>query len=355
MNNLEKNAKIVEMAENLDHSDMIGWTRKFPIALREALTKNLELDYENDWSGILCLGVGGSGAGGMLLSDISNREGGLPFVSWKDYGLPSWWGPDWLVLATSYSGNTEETLHGVHLALEEGGTVIGISSGGKLQEILEANDNSIWMEVPGGQPPRSAIGHIFGTQLNICWSMGLLPGKENEEIEKMLRRLEEASKELDIIFGDGNIVSIAEKIDKQRIQIMSAPSLGTIGYRCRTQFNENAGILATSSILPELHHNEIVAWGHEDMKRDVHLIIFVWDGMDDRIGIRTEWTLETLDGVPTTILDCQGECLAECMLHGAHLSDWLSIASALLRGKDPTSIGPINDLKEFLGNIPLDQ
>jgi len=344
-----------DLARKLDPSDMIGWTSKFPNALRSSLTRDIGLDVENDWSGILCLGVGGSGAGGMLLSDISNQEGGLPFVSWKDYGLPSWWGPDWLILATSYSGNTEETLHGVNLAIQEGGTIIGISSGGRLEEILNGQENSVWIDVPSGQPPRSAIGHIFGTQLNICWSMGLLPKQNEQEIEDMLQRLEQSSKMLDIVNGDGGIVEIAKQIHEKRIQIMSNPSLGTIGYRARTQFNENSGIFATSSILPELHHNEIVAWGDEKIRSEVHLIIFVWNGMDERIGIRTEWTLENLDDVPTTILECQGESLTECILHGAHISDWLSIALALLRGKDPTSIGPINDLKDHLSNIPMDQ
>ena len=352
---MEINQKMEELAKILDSSDMLGWTRKFPSSLRTSLTRDIGLDIENDWSGILCLGVGGSGAGGMLLSDISNQEGGLPFVSWKDYGLPSWWGPDWLILATSYSGNTEETLHGVNLAIQEGGTVIGISSGGKLQEILEEQENSVWIDVPSGQPPRSAIGHIFGTQLNICWSMGLLPKASEEEIEAMLKRLEKSSTMLDIVNGDGEIGKIAKQIHQKRIQIMSSPSLGTIGYRCRTQFNENSGILATSSILPELHHNEIVAWAEEEMRLGVHLIIFVWRGMDERIGIRTEWTLKTLEDVPTSILECQGENLVECMLHGAHLSDWLSIALALLRNKDPTSIGPIDNLKDHLSTIPLDQ
>ncbi|MBA45620.1 MAG: hypothetical protein CMB31_03425 [Euryarchaeota archaeon] len=352
---MEINQKMKDLAKILDSSDMLGWTRKFPSSLRSSLTRDIGLDIENDWSGILCLGVGGSGAGGMLLSDISNQEGGLPFVSWKDYGLPSWWGPDWLILATSYSGNTEETLHGVNLAIQEGGTVIGISSGGKLQEILEEQENSVWIDVPSGQPPRSAIGHIFGTQLNICWSMGLLPKASEEEIESMLKRLEKSSTMLDIVNGDGEIGKIAKQIHQKRIQIMSSPSLGTIGYRCRTQFNENSGILATSSILPELHHNEIVAWAEEEMRLGVHLIIFVWNGMDERIGIRTEWTLKTLEDVPTSILECQGESLVECMLHGAHLSDWLSIALALLRNKDPTSIGPIDNLKDHLSTIPLDQ
>ena len=73
-NKMESDPTMIELAETLDPSDMIGWTTKFPNALRFALTKDLGLDIENDWSGILCLGVGGSGAGGMLLSDISNEK-----------------------------------------------------------------------------------------------------------------------------------------------------------------------------------------------------------------------------------------------------------------------------------------
>lgn len=136
---------------------------------------------------------------------------------------------------------------------------------------------------------------------------------------------------------------------------MSAPALGAMGYRCRTQLNENSGILATASILPELHHNEIVAWGDDRMQEDVQILLFVWNGMHDRVGLRVEWTLDTLQDVPIHILDCSGDSLLESILFGAHLSDWLSIACALLRNKDPTGIGPINNLKSHLSNIPMDQ
>ena len=110
------------------------------------------------------------------------------FVVWKDYGLPSWWGPDWLIIATSYSGNTEETLDGVSQALENGGTVLGITSGGKLEEILSINDECVCLEVPGGQMPRSAFGHIFGTQLAACWALGILekPDEKKREITILL-------------------------------------------------------------------------------------------------------------------------------------------------------------------------
>ena len=134
-----------------------------------------------------------------FLKSLADAEGGLPFAVWNDYGLPSWWGPDWLVLATSYSGDTEETLDGVREALESGGTVIGVSSGGQLTETLDGSDDCILLSVPGGQAPRSAFGHIFGTQLAACWAMGLLPVPSAGELSGMLGRLRTTSLGADLM------------------------------------------------------------------------------------------------------------------------------------------------------------
>ena len=89
-------------------SDMARFTRNFVDDLEAAMSAEIEIEADMDWSGVVCLGMGGSGAGGMFLSALADDSGGLPFVVWNNYGLPSWWGPDWLVLATSYSGNSEE-------------------------------------------------------------------------------------------------------------------------------------------------------------------------------------------------------------------------------------------------------
>ena len=133
----------IALAEKFDKQDMIKYTRSFVDDIEKSFNIDIEIEQDLDWSGVLCLGMGGSGAGGDFLKSISDYSAGIPFVIWKDYGLPSWWGSDWLVIATSYSGNTEETLDGVKTALEQGGTVIGVTSGGKLEEILSENDNSI--------------------------------------------------------------------------------------------------------------------------------------------------------------------------------------------------------------------
>ena len=88
------------LLSEFDLRDMAGFTRKFVEDLRSSLTTGLDLEEETDWSGVLCLGMGGSGAGGLFLKALSDDSGGLPFVVWTDYGVPSWWGPEWLVIAT---------------------------------------------------------------------------------------------------------------------------------------------------------------------------------------------------------------------------------------------------------------
>ena len=109
---------ISSLLAELDTGDMAGFTRRFVDDLEAAMSMDVGIEADSDWSGVICLGMGGSGAGGRFLKSLADSEGGLPFVVWSDYGLPSWWGPDWLVLATSYSGDTEETLDGVRMALE---------------------------------------------------------------------------------------------------------------------------------------------------------------------------------------------------------------------------------------------
>ena len=176
------------LLEKHDKSDMVGFTRKFVDDLEAAMSAEIEIEADMDWSGVVCLGMGGSDAGGMFLSALADDSGGLPFVLWNNYGLPSWWGPDWLVLATSYSGNTEETLDGVRQALEEGGVVVGICSGGELEDLLSQSDESVCISVPSGQMPRSAFGHIFGSQLSLCWALGIITRPSEEEATGPLTR-----------------------------------------------------------------------------------------------------------------------------------------------------------------------
>ena len=80
-----------ELLSELDPRDMAGFTRKFVDDLHSSMSTSLGMVEDSDWNGVLCLGMGGSGAGGLFLKALSDDSGGLPFVVWTDYGVPSWW------------------------------------------------------------------------------------------------------------------------------------------------------------------------------------------------------------------------------------------------------------------------
>ena len=315
-----------------------------------SISRVIDIDSDQDWAGVLCLGMGGSGAGGMFLSTLADNSGGLPFVVWRDYGLPSWWGPEWLVIATSYSGNTEETISGVREVLDSGGTVIGISSGGEMKEILSNNDGSLFVSVPGGQMPRSAFGHLFGTQLSVCWSLGIMEKPSGKEINDMIQRLRSSSIEFDISGGNGLVVTMAESMLDNQIGIIAPTMLISAARRFANQLNENSDVFARPSELPEMNHNEIVAWASTNDSQH-SIIYFSCEGIHPRVSSRMNWMLENIENHNSWIIDCEGESLLERLLYASHISDWISIALALLRGVDPSEMASIDELKSYISKI----
>ena len=339
-----------KIADELDSQDMIGFTRNFIDDFETSISRVIDIDSDQDWAGVLCLGMGGSGAGGMFLSTLADNSGGLPFVVWRDYGLPSWWGPEWLVIATSYSGNTEETISGVREVLDSGGTVIGISSGGEMKEILSNSDGSLFVSVPGGQMPRSAFGHLFGTQLSVCWSLGIMEKPSGKEINDMIQRLRSSSIEFDISGGNGLVVTMAESMLDNQIGIIAPTMLISAARRFANQLNENSDVFARPSELPEMNHNEIVAWASTNDSQH-SIIYFSCEGIHPRVSSRMNWMLENIENHNSWIIDCEGESLLERLLYASHISDWISIALALLRGVDPSEMASIDELKSYISKI----
>ena len=341
----------LQLAEELDASGMLGHLRNFPQDLARAWKAAEEWDLsaiENQqFSGVICLGMGGSASGGDFLASLSDADGCLPFVAHRGYDLPTWVSERWLVLSTSYSGNTEETIDATEAAIGLGCSVVGMSSGGALQTLLESS-NQIWIELPSGQPPRSAFGHIFGAQVALSWKLGIT--SPPDDLDSMIERLVEAVEACDFTDSEGDdvIVEMAESILNRNVSVLATQSLAPTAYRAVCQLNENGGIFARGHVIPEMNHNEIVAWGEEKAAENQSLLIFTWDGTHQRNEMRLDWYLDNITVEPTWGLMCEGESHLEALLYAVILMDWLSCAVALLRGKDPTAIGPIVGLKEFL-------
>ena len=339
-----------ELLSELDHRNMAGFTRKFVDDLSASMSTELDLVEDSDWNGVLCLGMGGSGAGGLFLRALSDDSGGLPFVVWTDYGVPSWWGPEWLVIATSYSGNTEETLDGVREVISAGGTVVGICSGGELEGILSGDDNSVCLNVPSGQMPRSAFGHIFGTQLSACWELGILPRPSSEEISSMLDRLSHSSLESDLSDNSGMAATLSRSIVGSEIGIVAPTCLGPAAYRFSCQLNENSAMFAGVTDVPEMNHNEIVAWTSKTASNRA-LLLFSCEDLHPRTSARIDWMLKEIESYPSWVIECEGESLLERLLYAAHVTDWVSIGLAVLTGEDPSEMPAIESLKAHLASI----
>jgi glucose/mannose-6-phosphate isomerase len=339
-----------ELLSGLDPRDMAGFTRKFVNDLQASMSTELGLAEDSDWNGVLCLGMGGSGAGGLFLKALSDDSGGLPFVVWTDYGVPSWWGPEWLVIATSYSGNTEETLDGVREVISAGGTVVGICSGGELEDILSQTDDSICLIVPPGQMPRSAFGHIFGTQLSACWELGILSRPSPEAVSAMLGRLSQVSAESDLSTNSGMAATLSRSLVGSEIGIVAPTCLGPAAYRFSCQLNENSAMFAGATEVPEMNHNEIVAWTSKSATNRALLLLSCED-LHPRTSARIEWLLEEIESFPSWVIECEGESLLERLLYAAHVTDWVSIGLAVLTGEDPSEMPAIESLKAHLTSI----
>ena len=338
-----------ELLNKFDRSGMASWTRRFFDDLESAFQRDIGVIEENDWHGVICVGMGGSGAGGTYLSTISSKAAGLPVHYWRDYGLPSWWGPEWLVIATSYSGNTEETISSVEMALREGGSVVGISSGGRLGDLLEGSENSVHIVVPGGQMPRSAFGHLFGTQLSLFWCMGLLPAPSNQELEEMNARLRSSTEEWDPLVGT-KAVDAARLISKSEIGIVTPSIMGCVASRFSCQLNENSNLFARCSEIPEMNHNEIIPWTEDSGKSQV-LVLIRSDYEEARTSARIDWFQDEANFSDCLVLTGEGTSLVEQMLYLSHITDWISIVLAVSMGVDPSEMAAIPELKDHLGKI----
>ncbi len=350
---------IIRLATALDSEDMIGYTRKFADDLedgqecvREELLPWLSTIRKN-WSGVLFLGMGGSAAGGDFISTIADRLGKKPVRTHRGYELPEWWDSSWLVVATSYSGNTEETLSVTEAAAADG-TVVVISSGGVLAGMCELHENMYLISCPSGQPPRSAFGHLFSRQLALMVHAGILPHTLGSEA---LMRLRLAVGDCDILADpEGDICLLAAELIEAPISILGPSELLPALNRFKNQLNENSARFARIDSFPEMNHNEIVAWGgvgpDQDPQSGNQAVLLVnWDGMHRRVHQRMDWFVSHCPSERAWRIQGEGASLVEALLHLCITMDWLSIALALLHGKDPSAIDPISSLKQHLSEI----
>lgn len=325
--------------------------QEFPKQLKEALEIGGQATlskHNQPIHNIVVLGMGGSGIGGEFVAEFVRDSCKVPFLACKGYELPAYINENTLVIASSFSGNTEETLIMFEKALDRGAKIVCISSGGKMiEEAKRLNLDCI--KIPSvKQPPRSCLGYSFVQQLFILNYFGFIDGQAIEELKKSIVLLEEYQERIKV-----EAIKLARVMHGKFPVIYATDRMAAVALRLRQQLNENSKILALHHVFPEMNHNELVGW----REQSGDYVVLIFRSKDDlgRNQMRMDISKEIINNVTTSILEinCVGDSLIEQAMYGVHLGDWISWELAKARKVDAIEVDVIDLLKGKLAAAAL--
>lgn len=302
----------------------------------------------------LLTGLGGSAAGGDFVRALFEADSSVPFFVNRDYTLPSFVNGASLVFACSYSGNTEETLSAYNDARSKGASIFGVTSGGQLADLC-AQDGFPIIRIPGGQPPRTALGFMLMPVVYACERFGLIP---SQNYEKLVASLESAVSEfrVETPYEQNPCKQLAAQLHGKLGVLYGLGSWqGLVANRWRGQINENSKNMILHHVFPELNHNEILGWVQADNQGVENWVgVLLEDGSESaKMKRRFEVTAELIGGVcEFNRVQAKGETLLERMLYLALYGDFVSLYLAALNDVDPENIDSINILKKELSAVP---
>jgi glucose/mannose-6-phosphate isomerase len=289
--------------------------------------------------------MGGSGIGGKIVTEWIQGELKVPVHLLQDYDLPAFVDQHSIVIGSSYSGNTEETLFAVKAAHEKGAHLIGITSGGEMHRFC-AQENIDCIIVPGGNPPRSAVAFSIVQLVNVFVQLGMISAQNLEEIQISLNLL---SDEKSAIQAEAK--QIATFLFGKVGVIYSGPNYEAVAVRARQQFNENSKYLCWHHVIPEMNHNELVGWSGGD-ERFAVLFLNTRD-LNPRNQLRYSITKDVIAKKAAGVMELtpNGNTQIQRSFYLIHLVDWASFYLSEMNKADIMDIKVIDYLKNELANF----
>jgi len=343
---------------DLDKTGMLETLENFPGQCREGIAAGNRIQLPGKPAGkprrLFIVGMGGSAVGGDLLGAYLYHRSPVPVEVIRDYRLPRYAGREDVVIASSYSGDTEEALAGLDEALERGIYTVCLTTGGRLAAI--AGEKGIpLVRIPPTIQPRAALGPFFFLLLKLAEIFGLHktdPGETSETIELLERSVAE--------FGgdrptDTNPAKrLAHSLHgRYPVIYTSDKPFGPVGNRWKCQFNENSKTAAHHNVIPEMCHNEIEAIPFPPEFAPLALAVFLEDrGDHPRIRRRFEIVKEILydNNLESVSVFALGRELMARIFYLILLGDFVSFYLAILNNIDPTPIANIDRLKSLLNS-----
>lgn len=294
---------------------------------------------ERSIQNLIITGLGGSGIGASIVSEMLKNELQIPVVVNKDYKLPSFASEHTLVISCSYSGNTEETIAATEEALECGCMIVAISSGGKLIELAKKHQFN-HIIIPGGNPPRSMLGYSLVLLFALMEHYNLA----HTDVATWAKRLSAfLQHEHDACEKEAR--NIAEKMKGKIAVVYACQGMGAIAERVRQQLNENSKMVGWNGTIPEMNHNELVGW---HFKHPEIAVLFLRSEFEHpRNAMRAELNKDILLKKTPHVIDVhgKGETPIEAAFHIIHITDLLSYHLSEIHGVDIFDIDVIDYLK----------
>lgn len=349
-----------EQISLVDSQNMFGVLKAFPEQIKHSIEIGINApQFQNDFDKLLILGMGGSAIGGDLINTyyklISSDRRIKIFIN-RDYSLPFEIDERTAIIASSYSGNTEETICAFEHSLKFTRNIITISSGGELTKISKYNHIPV-VSIPSGYQPRCALAYSFFPMLYILLKSNVFNTKELEQIYTEIEELSANFLNLSNHYSalnDNNTSFILSKRLQNKIPIIyTSNDLYSINLRWRCQIQENAKNCAFGNILPEMNHNEINSFSYPEIFKNSVLTIFIIDQIDHpRVKARFN-AMENIfheSGLEVIKISSGNYNLLMRIFDLIYLGDWTSFYLAILNNTDPTPIPIITKLKSNLEN-----
>ena len=342
----------VERIRAADPANMLDRIKDLPKQVRDAWTiaRAAQLPpAHGDVRNITVAGMGGSAIGGDLAAALLAGELKVPMNVHRDYGLPAYVGRDSLVIASSYSGNTEESLSSFEEAQRRGARVLVLTTGGRIAELARAAKYPVITFSYPAQP-RAALGYSLGLVLGALTRLGFVRDLSSDieaalaDVARLEERVHEGARTNDA-------KKLAIELYGRVIFAYGGGVLGVMARRVKGQWNENAKNWAAFDVLPELNHNGVVGFPHPDVARDALTVLLLRSDRDNpRHKLRFDVTRELLDraSIPHKTLQFSGANMLSEVLQLTLFTDYVSFYVALLNGVDPSPVKSIDYLKERL-------
>lgn len=310
---------------------------------------------DTEIANIIITGVGGSGLASSAAQIWLESDLKVPFEVRRTYTLPNYVNEKTLVIACSYSGNTEETLSGAQYALSVGANLAVISAGGKLIEL--AHEKSLPMvelyrDESAPNQPRMAMISQLKAIVNLLIDYGLLPSEKDNEIASLRDWLKsEVDKwSPDVSTSDNLAKQLAHIVVGKTAAFYSGHLSSPAAYKLKVCCNETAKNVAFWNQFPEFSHNEMMGWTSHPIEKPFAVFDVISKFDDPQILKRFEITDKLLSGnrPHATRIELAGDTLLGEILWGSLLADFLNIYLAALNNVNPIDVGLVEKLKKEL-------